>query len=187
MKMKKAVAILTLMTLLITGTTACSAGGGKPDYLIRASRDNGFVPAYRAYFAIKDDKLTKISSYRFEKLLYGNSDYSMIPEEYYSFDVYAETGEPSEWEYEQNKYNDVQYDEEILIGQLEEMGVSYTGNIYILVTEFDDYAVIEVTDLEDDSSTIVSSSYGLFKDGRMLDLPDKIDLSSVNDFYRLAK
>ncbi len=184
--MKKTTGILTAIAAIsaLLVLASCSSGK-KPDYLIMAARDNGFVPAYRAYFAVEGDSIRKISSSRYDDLILGKSDYKMFNETYYTFDVTAETGDPAEWEYVPNPYIEEHYDEDLLIGQLKETGVSYTGDIYIVITEFDDYTVFQVTNLED--STWKDTTYAWFRDGRLLDLPKNIELDSLDRFYRLVK
>ena len=40
--------------------------GNEPKYYICARRDNGFIPAYRAYFFIKGNKIKRVSCMRYE-------------------------------------------------------------------------------------------------------------------------
>ena len=178
--MKRLLGIIVAISASLV-LASCSLGK-KPDYLIMAARDNGFMPAYRAYFAVDGDSIRKISSFRYDDLILGKSDYKMFNETYYTFDVTAETGDPAEWEYVPNPYIEDHYDEDLLVEQLKEIGVSYTGDIYIVITEFDDYTVFQVTRLE--NRALGENTYAMFRDGRKLDLPKNIKLDSLDCFYR---
>lgn len=64
------------------------------------------------------------------------------------------------------------------------MNISFEGNISILITEFDDYKLIEVTNY-DDSNMVLSSEYAVFHNDEKLSTSDDIDLSSIRYIYRL--
>ncbi len=179
-----AIAIISICILCGMFLTACRDDGVKPDYLLEGARDNGFVPAYRAYFAIKDNKVTEISKAKYENYIYKDDDhYKIVTKSYYLFEVNAETNDPSDWEYEQNKNNDEMYDTEILKNQLLDMNVNFEGNVDIQITEFDEYILIEVANMND-ANTVINSKYAVFHDGEILSMPDDIDLSSIRDIHK---
>lgn len=64
---------------------------------------------------------------------------------------------------------------------LEEMGVSYKGNIYIQILEFDEYIALEVECTSDNSS---ESASRLFRNGKMLEIPTDVTFRSVDDVYK---
>ena len=164
----------------------------KPDYLIECVLDNGFVPAYRAYYTIESDNIRKISHSKYEKYIYDDKkEYGYIPTTYYSFDAFAKTMNPSEWEYEQNEYDDVIYDVDTLKTYLLKMQTGYWNmpsalgedKVYILVTEFDDYAIVEAT-LLDFQNTVKDSKCAIFHNGNMLTAAKDLDLNSIRSIRK---
>ena len=181
------IAIISVCILCGIFLTSCGNNEIKPDYLLEGAMDNGFVPAYRAYFAIKNNEVAEISKTKYENYIYrDNNHYEIVPESYYLFEVNAETKNPLDWEYEQNKYNDGMYDTEILKNQLLDMNVSFEGSVDIQITEFDEYILIEVANMND-ANTVMDSKYAIFHEGKMLAIADDINLSSIRKIYRLKE
>lgn len=182
-KMKTISIILTSFVLCVF-LTSCSVNESNPEYLLEGAMDNGFVASYRAYFAIENKSVTKISKTKYENFIYKDKDnhYKIVPKVYYSFDVNAKTKDPSDWEYKQSEYDDEIYDIDMLKNQLLEMGISYEGEIGVQITEFDKYYLIEVTSLDD--NTIIDSKYAIFHNGEKLSIGDDIDLSSIRDIHK---
>ncbi len=177
MKKKTIASILAVMSLLL-----CSCKRTEPEYLIMAGLDNGFVAAYRAYFSLTGSDMTKISGRKYDKLRLGNKNYERIEESVFTFDVTAEKLDPDTWIYERNKYIEEIYDEQVLIKDLKDMGILYTGKLYIVVTTFDDYRLIQVDSL--DGSSIADSSYAAFKGDERLELGKRTELHSIRAIYR---
>ncbi len=179
------ISIISIVFAACVFMTSCGANESNPEYLLEGARDNGFIAAYRAYFAIENNRVSEISKTKYEDYIYKDKEdhYKIVPQLYYSFEVNAKTNDPSDWEYEQRKYNDEVYDIEILKKQLLDMGISYEGKIDIQIMEFDEYYLIEVTSMEDDS-TIIDSKYAIFNNGEKLPMADDIDLSSIRDIHK---
>ena len=173
---------ITALAVLCLCMASCGMSGPKPDYLIMGARDNGFVAAYRGYYAITGNKVEKISKSTYENYIYKDDHYKMIGDDIISWDVTADSEDPSEWVFEKLSYTDTVYDMDTLISQLDEMDLSYTGDLYVQVTFFDDCVIIEVDSLDD--STITSESFAVFRNGEKLDFPDNYDLSSIRDVYK---
>ena len=159
-----------------------SAGmGSEPEYLIKAKRDNGFVSAYKAHFALDGENIYKISERKYDDLTLGeDSKYKVIQVDSISFDVSATGDDLSKWNVSlpydyKNQANP--YTRESLINDLTQMGVTYRGSLYVLVTRFDDYKIVQVTNL--DGNSVIDESYALFKNGSRLPLSKNIDLSSI--------
>lgn len=166
-----------------TGSNTSSGAGREPAYLIKAQRDSGFVADYRAFFAIAGDSVTEISASKFENLTLGDeSDYERINATTCVFDAYAPAGDPMEWRFKQNEYDTRNYDVQLLVWDLKRMGVTYTGSVYILITMFDNYRVVQAVKM--DGSSALAESYAAFRDDDMLTLPKGADLSSLRSFYR---
>ena len=199
--MKKIVYVLTLASVLCLALASCvsvgsgsgsssssgagaSSGTGKePAYLIRAKSDNGFVAAYRAYFAVDGNSVSEISQRRYEDLTLGSgSAYQAITARTYSFDVSARSSDPLEWQYTQNEYDDKKYDTQLLIWDLKQMKLPYTGTLYVLVKTFDDYRVVLVAEM--DGNSVIDESYAMFRDEDRLALPKGAKLYGLSDFYR---
>ena len=155
-----------------------------PEYLIKAKSDNGFVTAYQAYFAVDGDSVSEISAREYERLTLGDSSkYQIISEKTYSFDIIANGGALSEWQYEQNKYDSEIYSLPLLIKDLSQMNLPYTGKLYVLIKQFDDYRIISVANL--DGCTLLDESYAVFRNNRQLPLPKNIRLDNLWRFYKL--
>lgn len=155
----------------------------EPAYLIRAKSDNGFVAAYRAYFALDGSSLREISQRSYEDLTLGSgSAYQAITARTYSFDVSARGNDPLEWQYTQNEYDDKKHDTQLLIWDLKQMKLPYTGTLYVLVKTFDDYRVVLVAQM--DGNSVLDESYAMFRDEDRLDLPKGAKLYGLSDFYR---
>lgn len=169
------------------GGSAASSGnpakGAEPAYLIKAQRDSGFVADYRAFFAIDGDSVTEISASKFDNWTLGDgSDYERINAVTCVFDAYAPVGDPMEWRFKQSEYDTRNYDVQLLVWDLKRMGLTYTGSVYILITLFDNYRVVQAVQM--DGSSALAESYAAFRDDDMLALPKRADLSSLRSFYR---
>lgn len=175
------ISILLIVSLCLV---SCSKNDSRPEYLLKGAMDNGFVSAYRAYFAIENNEVTEISKTKYENYIYkDNVHYKIVPKSYYLFEVNAETKDPSDWKYEQNNNNDEMYDTKILKNQLVDMDVSYEGKVDIQITEFDEYYLVEVASM-DDANTVTDSKYAIFHNGEKLPMSENIDLSSIRDIYK---
>lgn len=193
--MKKMISVLTLACALClvlascvssgsgSGSSTGSGAGKEPAYLIRAKSDNGFVAAYRAYFAVDGNVVSEVSQRRYEDLTLGSgSSYQAITARSYAFDVSARGGDPLEWQYTQNEYDDKKYDVQLLIWDLKQMKLPYTGTLYVLVKTFDDYRALLVAQM--DGNSVLDESYAVFRDEDRLALPKGAKLYGLSDFYR---
>ena len=82
-------------------------------YYICARRDNGFIPAYRAYFFINGNKIKRVSVFRYEhSVIFGKraDEYKFFSPAYYVFNIKAKSNDPSEWKIRQNEYEKEKYD-----------------------------------------------------------------------------
>lgn len=180
-------AISTISTLLFFSVllTSCGLNESHPEYLIESARDNGFVASYRAYFAIENNNIKKISKGKYEKYIYKDryDNYKIVPKDFYSFKVNAETKDPAEWEYESQYSVDKIYDTDVLIAQLKTMGISFEGRVDIEIIEFDDYYLIGVTSIDEDN-TITDFRYAVFHNNKKLSMEQNLDLSDIRDIYK---
>lgn len=193
--MKNSTITIIFICILCGFLISCSNDRVKPDYLIEGARDNGFVPVYRAYYAIDDENIRKISESQYEKYIYHNEyKYEYTPTICYSFNAFAKTKNPSEWEYEQSEYDDSIYNIDTLITYLSKMQTGYFSmpsalgedKVDILVTEFDDYTIIEAT-LLDYKNTVKDSKCAIFHNGNMLTATEDLDLSSIRSIKNRSK
>ena len=189
--MPKAVLVILIFAALaasaVVGFKMYNKFAPKPEYLIEGARDNGFVPAYRAYTAISGDHAKKIPSFRFDNLVYINKDaeYSHVRFEFHTYEGRAESTDPDTWVLEKNKYDKESFEIPSVIESLKQMDLTYTGDVYILVTEFDDYRIVQAESLGE-YSTILDESFALFKNGEKLRLPDNVRLDSIRTIYKLT-
>ena len=191
--MKKNACLFGYVFIVCISILSCVSTGmnAEPEYLIKAKRDNGFISAYKAHFALDGESLYKISERKYEALTLGeDSKYKMIVPDTLSFDISAPGNDKSKWEivlpsnYMMQEGNITEpYLRESLIADLTQMGITYTGSLYVLVTRFDDYKIVQVTNL--DGNTVIDETYALFKNGSQLPLSKDIDLSSIWRIYRL--
>lgn len=175
-----ALLLVTGMTLL----TACSANNSSPEYLLEGARDNGFVASYRAYFAIENGNIFKITKAKYENYIYreDNKHYKLVPKEQYCFKAHAEDSDSLKLEYEQKYPENPVYEIDMLTKQLSMMDISYSGNSDIQIIKFDDYYLIEVENL--DGNTVIASAYAIFHNGEKLSMEEGIDLSSIRNIYK---
>ena len=179
------IACISILSCVSTGMNA------EPEYLLKAKRDNGFISAYKAHFALDGESLYKISERRYEDLTLGeDSKYKMIVPDTMSFDIDAPGSDKSKWTIVLPDNNIPQegnvtepYTRESLIADLTQMGITYTGSLYVLVTRFDEYKIVQVTNM--DGNSVIDETYALFKNGSKLPLSRDIDLSSIWRIYRL--
>jgi hypothetical protein len=98
-------------TMFIFGQNAPHKNGEK--YYICARRDNGFIPAYRAYFFINGNKIKRVSVFRYEhSVTFGKraDEYKFFSPAYHVFNIKAKSNDPSEWKIRQNEYDKEKYD-----------------------------------------------------------------------------
>lgn len=176
-----ALLLVTGMTLL----TACSANNSSPEYLLEGARDNGFVASYRAYFAIENGSIFKISKAKYENYIYreDNKHYKLVPKKQYCFKAHAENSDSLKLEYEQKYPENPAYEIDTLTKQLSMMDISYSGNSDIQIIEFDDYYLIEAENL-DGNNTVIASEYAIFHNDEKLSMKEGIDLSSIRNIYK---
>lgn len=188
--MPKPIMVILIIAALIAATVLSfklyNKIAPKPDYVIEGARDNGFVAAYRAYTALTDESAKKIPGFRFENLVYSNVDveYEHVNFDFHTYKGKAETTDPDTWEIEHNQYDEEWFDIPSVIESLKKMDLSYTGDVYIIVTEFDDYRIVQVESLGDDNSTILDESFALFRNGSRIELPENVKLDSIRTIYK---
>ena len=178
-KLVKVIGWAAAAAVTCAALTSCGGAETKPDYLIMAAEDNGLIPAYRAYYAVYGDSISNITKGAYENYIYKDDHYKTIDTSFCNFDVTAGSSDPAEWEYEVKYFDEEPYDTDILKTQLKEMNVHYVGEVFILVTQFDGYTIIEVDNMTDNLST-----YGMYKDGKQLTLPAGTDLHELDKFYK---
>ncbi len=172
------VLIPVIAGMMLFALSACGSSASAPEYIFMAARDNGFVAAYRGYFSIDGNEFSVLSKRKYEKWSYGDEpNYASVPVRIDSLDVEAATPDPSEWKYDQNKYDDYVIDPKPLSEDIKRMGVSLTGNIYIEITSFYDIRIIEVTD--EDDHTENHSHFAIFRGDTMLVIPNDVDLNGI--------
>ena len=165
--------------------------GNEPKYYICARRDNGFIPAYRAYFFIKGNKIKRVSCMRYEhSVTFGKraDDFTYFSPGYYVFNIKARNSDPSEWKIEQNEYEKVRYDINALITLLKKSEITLKGYIELILHEFDGYQLIHMTRTDQEGhGTILGEQSLFFRDGNPIKIGRRIKFDDVRDFYRYSK
>ena len=160
----------------------------EPKYLICARRDNGFIPAYRAYFLIRGNTVKKVGHFRYEhSVIFGKSadDYQFFSPGYYVFNIKAKNNDPFDWKIEQSKYEKVQYDTDKLIALLKKTEIMLKGYIQLVLNEFDGYQIIHMVRTSEETHGLHMGEQSLlFRDGIPIAIGKKINFGSVRDFYR---
>ncbi|WP_034450328.1 hypothetical protein [Butyrivibrio sp. AE2032] len=181
MKTKIVKTICTVMALMLMCLMAVSCGTkSEPAYVLEASVNNGLVESYKAYFELNGKTVSEVREVRFKNLVNGSSsNYKEIEKTTYTYTAVATTSNASDWRYTQER---AAYDTAKLIKYLKKMEVRYTGNVEITISEFDDYVLIEVRLY--DGHTPIDVSTGLFKNDKLVKLPNGISLQSLAKVYK---
>jgi hypothetical protein len=165
--------------------------GNETKYYICARRDNGFIPAYRAYFFINGNKIKRVSCMRYEhSVTFGKraDEYKFFSPAYYVFDIKAKNSDPSEWKIRQNEYDKEKYDINALITLLKKAEITLKGYIELVLHEFDGYQLIHMARTDQEGhGTILGEQSLFFKDGNPIKIGRKIRLDDLRDFYRYCK
>lgn len=180
-KIAKIISVITILSVLCMLLTSC--GQKKmPAYVLLASEQSGLVQAYDAYFELDGNSLKEVREVRFENLVERTDNYKTIKFLSYNFNAYSTNGNPSDYSYEQSSLDTMPFEKATLIKYLRKMGVFWTGEIEIQITEFNDYVILEAahTDTED----ITEVKTGLFRSSKYIELPKGSSLRSVNKVYK---
>ena len=186
--MSKKFLIIFALFIFCSFLISCSLTESHPEYLIESASDNGFVPSYRAYFAIKDNSIAKTSKAKYEHYIYEDKDnvYKTVSQKFYSFEVNAETEDPVAWEYEPDYSGDGVYDTDILIQRLQTMEICFKGQVDIEITEFDDYDLISVANMDKDN-TVIDLKYAVFHSNKKLSMQENLNLNSIRNIYKFCQ
>ena len=160
-------------------------------YYICARRDNGFIPAYRAYFFIEGKKIKRVSKIRYEHcVIFGKRahDYKGFSPSHYTFNIKARNNNPSEWKIEQDKYQQERYDTDALVKLLKKAEITLKGYIQLILHEFDGYQLVHMsqTDQEGHGTRLGDQSL-FFRDGTQIKIGKRIRLDDVRDFRRYQR
>ena len=177
-KLVKVIGCAAVSAITCTALTSCGSTGPNPDYLIMGAEEGG-TPVYRAYYAVYGNSIQNITKGAYEDYISKDDNYKTISTSTCDFDITAGSSDPAEWEYEVKYFDEEPYDTDVLKTQLKEMNIHYVGEVYILVTTFDGYVILQVNNKTENQST-----YGMFKDGKQMTLPAGTDLRSLVTFYR---
>ena len=165
-----------------------SLDDNEPKYYICARRDNGFIPAYRAYFFIHGNKVKKVRGFRYgHRVIFGKGadDYKSFSPEYYVFNIKAKSNDPTDWKIVQNKYEKNRYDVNALINLLKKAEITLKGYIQLVLHDFDGYQIIHMVRTSEETHGLHMGEQSLlFRDGMPITIGKKINFASVRDFYR---
>ena len=175
---------VVLVSLLFV---SCSKVNQNPEAVFQCSTFDG---SDVAYYSVGENGLCVMSESCYNSLTSGSdSDFEKVGNiEVFLFTVEADGSDPSSWEYEQSESDYVTYDQQLLISELEYLGVSYSGHLYVLIYEFDDYKRIEVKSRVENLYAETDSEFSyvwLLCDEEIVENPDNIELNLIREAYVL--
>ncbi len=160
-------------------------------YYICARADNGFIPAYRAYFRIQGSRIRKISGFRYEyTVIFGKhrDDYKFFSPKDYVFNIEAPSNDPTKWIIKQNEYQKDRYDIDDLVLLLKKTEISLEGYIELILHEFDNYHIISMSRTDQAGHGILLGEQSLFFVNKVpIKIGKRINFRSVHDFYKSVK
>lgn len=180
-RIAKIISVITILSVVCMLLASC--GNKKmPAYVLEATEDSGIVQAYKAYFELDGNSLKEVRQIRYENLVERTSNYTLINFQTYSFKASSTNGNPSDYVYTQSNQDTMAFDKATLIKYLRKMGVFWTGEIQIQMTEFDGYIILEAW--HTDGGTVKEIKTGLFRNSKYIELPKDSSLKSVNKVYK---
>ena len=178
------ISVITVLSVMCLLLSSCGEKK-KPAYVLVAGEDTGIVSSYEAYFELNGSSVKEVKEVRYDNLIMKSSDYSLINQKLYHFSVTSNSSNPSNFVYTQSGYDKETYDNATLIKQLKKMGIFWTGSIQIIIYEFEGYTIVEAQHL--DGNTLLETETGLFRNGRLINLPQEISLKSISKVYKKTK
>lgn len=163
-------------------------GKEEPKYYMCARRDNGFVPAYRAYFLLQGTTIKKISGLRYNHtVIFGKKAdaWKLFSPTYVVFNIKAKNTDPTGWKIVQNEFDRERYDLNVLTGLLSKVPLWLKGYIQMVLHEFDGYQLIAMTRTDHEThGTILGKQSLLFRNGQPVPIGNRICLDDLREFYR---
>ncbi len=157
-----------------------------PKYLIEAGADNGFIPVFRAYFALEGDAFHVMREGVYEKNKYKN-DYKYFDPSYYTVNVITENDDPATWSFAQSYDKDGPIDKKEIIDLFIRMKIKRTKYFFLNIRDFDSYRMVYACNTDQNGhGTVLEQKSALFKDGKEIKIPKKTRLTSIRGFYKLA-
>ena len=157
-----------------------------PKYLIEAGADNGFVPVYRAYFALEGDAFHVMREGVYSKNKYKN-DYKYFDPSYYTVNVITENDDPATWSFAQNYDKDGPIDKKEIIDLFIRTKIKRTKYFFLNIHDFDGYRMVYACNTDQNGhGTVLEQKSALFKDGKEIKIPKKTRLTCIRGFYKLA-
>ncbi|MCR5149110.1 MAG: hypothetical protein K6C35_09125 [Eubacterium sp.] len=158
-----------------------------PKYLIEAGADNGFVPVFRAYFAIEGDAFHVIREGVFWKNK-CNNEYKYFDPSYYSINVTADSDDPETWSFSQSYDKDGPFDKKEIIDLFRKMKIKRTKYFFLNIREFDGYRIVYACNTDQDGhGTVLDQKSAFYRNGKEVKIPKKTQFTSIRGFYRLEE
>ncbi len=158
-----------------------------PKYLIYAGADNGFMAAYRGYFALDGNDFHVMRESVYYKIK-GRGNYESFKPAELSVDVTANGEDPKTWEFRPRLTDKENFDKDAIIDLARRMNVKPTKYFSFQVYEFDGYKSGHACNTDQDGyGTILDQKNALFREGNELKLPKKVKMISFREFYRLSE
>ena len=175
-RFKRVISAVLVMSMICIVFASCS--NQPADLLFRCSDIMG---NNEKYYSVTGDQLQEISAFFYYNPAGGaGSDYVKVEPTYiYLFSVTTNGTDLSEWEYEAVE-EPKEYDQELLISELDKLNVADLNVKSVLIYEFGDYKTIAVAYTE--GTTIVSPTVLLYKEN-MIEIPEGVELDLFREAY----
>ena len=180
-RIARIISVITILSVFCMLLTSCGKKK-QPAYVLEAREESGIVQAYDAYFELDGNSLKEVKQVRYENLIQRSNSYAEITFQTYSFKADSANGNPSDFIFTQNATDTMSFDKPTLIKFLRKMGVFWTGEIQIRMSEFDGYIILEAW--HTDTSAVTEVKTGLFRNGKYIELPKGSSLKSINKIYK---
>ena len=158
-----------------------------PKYLLYAGADNGFIAAYRGYFALDGNGFHVMR----ESVFYKTKDrgnYESFKPSRLSVDVTTNGEDPKTWEFRPRSTDKENFDKEAIIDLARRMNVKCTKYFFFHIYEFDGYKIVyECNTDQDGHGLVLDQKSALFREGSELKLPKDVMMTSFREFYRLSE
>lgn len=157
-----------------------------PKYLIESGADNGFIPVYRAYYALEGDAFHVMREGVYSKNKYKN-DYKYFNPTSFSINVTTDGDDPETWSFEQSYDKNGPFDKKEIIRLFNDMNVRRTKYFFFYINEFDGYRMVYVCNTDQNGhGTVLDEKNALYRNSRKMKIPKKTHLYSIRGFYKLA-
>ena len=158
-------------------------------YLVCSNIYDNVIDELERDYLLNGDHILPISTHKDEReaLLSESDSYEQLYPRTIVCNVLAEGTDPEKWEYELTSPDDDENAVNDLIAVLKKMKDLFTGELIILMYEFDDHQIIYITKTEVEMFRgLPENRSALFIGGKEVRLSRLVRFFRLSDFYRLV-